>query len=370
MIRKSSGKAFALGLGTAAFVAAGVLTTAPAKADMVADFYKGRDITFIVGFSVGGSYGAYSRLLARHMSQYIPGKPNIVVKHRRGGGGLRAANYLYNVAPKDGTMLGFLADSLAVAQLMFPKKAKYDAAKMTYIGRLTPVNPVVMIRNDHKVKNIKDVLNNEVIISCSGKGSQSFIMPKAMKEILGMKFRLICGYKGSAPQSLALERGDVHAQSSAWASWRIRRWDDVQSGKLIPLVQIGLKREKDLPNIPLMQDLTNDQDEKTILEFLSVGGAVGRTLIAPPGVPGDRIAALRAAFQKTVKDDKFLADAKKRKANIDPLTGEELDAITKKALATPKPLVERTRAALQGYTKNCTKDCVKKKKKKAKDGSS
>lgn len=351
----------AVGGLAAAALATGALAPSTAVANDVADFYKGRDITFIVGFSVGGSYGAYSRLVSRHMGQYIPGKPDIVVKHRRGGGGLRAANYLYNVAPKDGTMLGFLADSLAVAQLMFPDKAKYDAGKMTYIGGITPVNPVTMIRKDHQVKTIQDAKKHEVIIACSGKGSQSYIMPKAMKEILGVKFRLICGYKGSAPMSLALERGDVNAQSSAWISWRIRRWEEVKSGELIPLVQVGLKREKDLPDVPLMQELTDDPDEKTILEFLSVGGAVGRTVIAPPGVPEDRITALRAAFDKTVKDPDFLADAKKRNANVDPTPGAELDAITKKALATPKNLVERTRAALQGYTKNCVKDCVKKK---------
>jgi hypothetical protein len=141
-----------IGMVAGAAMLAATMTATPAKADAVADFYKGRDVTFIVGFSVGGSYGAYSRLLARHMAQYIPGKPNILSKHRKGGGGSRAANYLYNVAPKDGTMLGVLGDSLALAQLMFPKKAKYDARNMRYIGRLTPVNPVLVINKNHKVK--------------------------------------------------------------------------------------------------------------------------------------------------------------------------------------------------------------------------
>jgi tripartite-type tricarboxylate transporter receptor subunit TctC len=353
----------------AAVLAAGAFAPKPALADKVADFYKGRDITFLVGFSVGGSYGAYARLVARHMGKYVPGKPNMLTKHLQGGGGSRAANFLYNAAPQDGTHLGFLSDSLAVAQLLFPKKSKYDATKMRYIGGITPVNPVVMINASHKVKTIQDAMKHEVIISCSGRGSQTFIMPKAMKELLGVKFRLVCGYAGSAPQSMAMARGDVAAQSSAWASWKIRHFDDIKSKRIIPLVQVGLKREKDLPNIPLMQDLTNNADDKTILEFLSVGGAVGRSVIAAPGTPMDRVTALRAAFDKTMADPAFLADAKKQRATILPTSGAELDALTKKALATPKNLVQKARNIMKGYAKNCKKNCKRKKKKKKKKSS-
>ena len=355
-----------LGIAAAAIFAATAFSAAPAKADKVADFYKGRDITFIVGFSVGGSYGAYARMLARHMAQYVPGKPNILTKHLQGGGGSRAANFLYNAAAKDGTILGFLADSLAVGQLMFPKKAKYDATKMRYIGRLTPVNPVLMINRNHKVKTIQDAMKHQVIVSCSGRNNQSYMFPKATKELLGVKFKQVCGYAGSAPQTLAQERGDIDAQSSAWISWKIRKWDNIQRGDLIPLIQYGLTREKDLPNLPLPQDLTKDADNKAIFKFLFAGGAVGRTLIAAPGVPMDRVKALRAAFQKTMKDAKFLATAKKRNANIDPITGEELDKITADVLATEKRLVRQARNIMKGYQKNCKKNCKRKKKKKKK----
>jgi len=363
--KKSTAKA-GLGLVAAAVLAATTLGGTTAKADAVADFYKGKDITFIVGFSVGGSYGAYARLLARHMAKYVPGKPNILTKHLQGGGGTRAAGHLFNAAPKDGTMLGFLADSLAVGQLMFPKKAKYDASKMHYIGRLTPVNPVLMIRADHKVKNINDAKTMEVVVSCSGRNNQSFMFPKATKEMLGVRFKQVCGYAGSAPQTLAQERGDVDAQSSAWISWKIRAWDKITSGKLIPLVQYGLEREKDLPNIPLPQDLATDADHKTVFKFLFAGGAVGRTLIAAPGVPADRITALRAAFQKTMTDPAFLADAKKANANIDPISGGELDKITATVLATDARLVTMAQNIMKGYEKNCKRDCKKKKKKKKK----
>ncbi len=355
-----------LGIAAAAMVAATALTVTPAKADKIADFYKGRDITFIVGFSTGGSYGVYSRLVAKYMGKYTPGNPTYITQHMSGGGGIKAANFLYNRAPKDGTFLGFLSDSLAVGQILFPKKAKFDATKMRYIGGITPVNPVVMVHKRHKVRTIQDVRKTELIIACSGRGSQTYIMPKAMIELLGMKFRHICGYKGSAPQSLALARGDVDAQSSAWASWRIRHMDDINNGTLIPLVQIGLKRERELPNVPLMQDLTNDKENKMILEFLSVGGAVGRSVIAPPGVSSDLVKALRVAFNKTMKDPGLLADAKKSRANIQPTTGEALDALTKKVLSTDKGLQRKARNIMKGYKKNCKKNCKKKKKKKKK----
>ena len=368
MQRKFLNRSLAIAGFTAA-LAAGSSIPSAARADTVADFYKGRDVTFIVGFSVGGSYGAYARMLARHMAQYVPGKPNMITKHLQGGGGSRAANYLYNAAPKDGTMLGFLADSLAVGQLMFPKKAKYDASKMRYIGRLTPVNPVLMINKGHKAKTIQDAMKHQVIVSCSGRNNQSYMFPKATKELLGVKFKQVCGYAGSAPQTMAQERGDIDAQSSAWISWKIRKWDKIQRGELIPLIQYGLEREKDLPNIPLPQDMTKDADNKKIFRFLFAGGAVGRTLIAAPGVPMDRVKALRAAFQKTMKDPKFLADAKKANANIDPLDGAALDKITAEVLATEKRLVNQARNIMKGYQKNCKKNCKKKKKKKKKKSS-
>ncbi len=369
MDHHSTAGRFGLGIAAAALIGTAAFTATPAKADAVADFYKGRDVTFIVGFSVGGSYGAYARMLARHMGQYVPGKPNMITKHLQGGGGSRAANFLYNAAPKDGTVLGFLADSLAVGQLMFPKKAKYDASKMRYIGRLTPVNPVLMINKNHKVKTIQDAMKHQVIVSCSGRNNQSYMFPKATKELLGVNFKQVCGYAGSAPQTMAQERGDIDAQSSAWISWKIRKWDKIQRGDLIPLIQYGREREKDLPNVPLPQDLTKDADNKKIFNFLFAGGAVGRTLIAAPGTPMDRVNALRAAFQKTVKDPKFLADAKKANANIDPLDGASLDKITADVLATEKRLINQTRNIMKGYQKNCKKNCKRKKKKKKKKSS-
>ncbi|MCH8097123.1 MAG: hypothetical protein IID53_08600, partial [Proteobacteria bacterium] len=239
-------------------------------------------------------------------------------------------------------------------------------AKMTYIGSIVPVNPVIVVRRQSKAKSIEALKKTEIAIACSGRGSQSYIMPAMLKYFIGFKWKLICGYKGSAPMTLALQRGEVDAQSSAWISWKIRHFDAIQNGDLKPIVQVGLKREADLPDLPLMQDLTEDAEIKRILEFVSSGSAIGRSIIAGPGTPKDRIAALRKAFDKTVKDPKLLAFAKKRNAIIDPKPGAEVQKIALRALNTPKELVERARAATKGKTEKCQKNCKKKKKKKKK----
>ncbi|HEX9809158.1 MAG TPA: tripartite tricarboxylate transporter substrate-binding protein [Alphaproteobacteria bacterium] len=354
------------GLALAALTG-GVLGASPATADSVSDFYRGKTMKILVGYPPAGSYTAYAQLAARHYGKYIPGNPNVIVQNMPGAGSLVAANYFSNVAPKDGTMIGMFADTLAVSQLLFPDKAKFDAKTFPYIGSFTPINPILMIRSDANVKSFKDALSSEVIVGCTGAGSQSYIMPRAMKALLGAKFKMICGYRGSAAQTLALIRGEIQAQSSAWASWRIRYLDEIKQGKLIPLVQVGLKPETELPDLVLMHELTDDPDKKRVLQFLSIGGSIGRAFNAPPGLPADRLKALREAFGKMVKDPALLADAKKQRANIEPETGEALDKMTIQALSTPPNLVKLAQESMVGYEKNCTKNCEVKKKKKKKE---
>ena len=201
----SSARAAALAVGIAALA----MGAAPAKADAVADFYKNHDLTLLVGYPPAGSYNAYARLAAQHMAKYIPGKPNIIVQNMAGGGSLRATSWLYNVGAKDGSVLGLVADTIAVSQLLFPKKAKYDMGKMHYVGGFTPVNPVLVIRSDRGAKTFEDTLKHQVVVGCTGAGSQSYIMPRAMKEILGAKFKMVCGYAGSA----AMTRYDASPRS-------------------------------------------------------------------------------------------------------------------------------------------------------------
>lgn len=348
-------------LAVAAIAAVSLSTSA--KADAVEDFYKGNTIKILVGYPPAGSYAAYAQLAVQHMGNYIPGRPNIIMQNMPGAGSLVAANYFNNVAPKDGSMIGIFADTLAVSQLLFPDKAKFDAADFHYIGRFTPVNPVLMVRKEAGIKTFSDLKEKQIVVGCTGAGSQSYIMPRAMVTMLDAKLDLICGYRGSAAMTLALVRGEIDAQSSAWASWRIRYLDEIKRGDLIPLTQVGLKPEKGLAKLPLMHELTDDKERGQILRFLSIGGYIGRSLHAPPGIDSDKLAALRKAFAQMVKDPDFLASAKKQRANIDYASGEELDEAAKEALATPAHLVAQAREAMAGYKKNCTKNCERPKKK-------
>jgi tripartite-type tricarboxylate transporter receptor subunit TctC len=221
-----------------------------------------------------------------------------------------------------------------------------------------------MVRAVAPAMTLDAIKKTEVIVGCTSRNSQSFIMPAMQKYFLGLKFKLICGYKGSAPLTLALERKEVDVQSSAWASWRIRHADRITKGELTPLVQVGLTREKELPNLPLMQELTTDPKAQTVLKFVSGGSAIGRSLAAPPGVPADRIAALRKAFDATMKDTGLLADAKKRRALVIPKKGAEIQSIVMKILATPPGVVKEAKAAWSQKPGKCQVNCKKKKKKK------
>jgi tripartite-type tricarboxylate transporter receptor subunit TctC len=348
----------------AAAMIGGALSNTPAAAQSVASFYKGKTITFLVPYPPGGSYDAYARLIAPHMAKYIPGKPNVIIQNMGGGGGSKGSNYTYRSGAKDGTFLLLPPDAYATAQLLNPKRVKYDAAKFTSLGSIVPVNPVVMVREGSPAKSIEEIKTKQIAIACSGRGSQSFIMPAMMKYFLGFKWKLICGYKGSAPMTLALERGEVDAQSSAWISWRIRHADRISEGALKPIVQVGLTREKELPNIPLMQELTNDPIQQKVLKFVSGGSAIGRSIVTPPGVPADRIAALRKAFDATVKDAAFLADAKKRRALVQPKPGAEVQKIVLAILGADKDIIKLAQTAWSQKPGKCTVNCKKKKKKK------
>jgi tripartite-type tricarboxylate transporter receptor subunit TctC len=350
----------ALSLTGAAFALAGA--AGPAQADAVSDFYHGKTVTLLVTYPPGGSYDVYGRLLAEHLPRHIPGKPEAIVQNMPGGGGSLGLNHFYKTAPKDGTMLVLPPDAYAVAQLMTPKQARWDAGKLISLGRIVPVNPVLMVRGDAPAHTLADLKKTEIVVGCTGRSSQSFIMPAMMKHFLGYKWKLICGYKGSAPLTLAMERGEVHAQSSAWASWRIRDRDRITKGELVPVVQFGLEREAEVKDVPLMQELTDDPKIKQVLEFISAGSALGRSLAGPPGMSADRVAALRRAFDETMKDPAFLADAEKRSAQVQPATGQATQGVVKKVLATPPELIKLAQGAYQLKPVECTVNCEGKKK--------
>lgn len=325
----------------AAMVAGTILMPAKASADAVADFYKGKTITFFIGYSPGGGYDTYARTVARHMGKHIPGNPNIVAKNMAGAGGRIAAAYLYNVAPKDGTALCTSDQSLALSQALGEKGIKFDTTKFNYIGNPNAGNNVVTTWHTSGVKTIEDARNKAIVLGATGNNTSAHY-PLVMNALLGTKFRVITGYRGGSRINLAMEKGEVDGRgSNNWVSWKATRPQWLKEKKINIIAQVGLKREPDLPDVPLLTDLAKNEEDRKVLKVLSAPVAIGRPIFTTPGVPKERIDALRAAFDKTMKDPAFLADAKKINLEINPVSGADMQSIVDGIVKTDKETLAR-----------------------------
>lgn len=322
------------------------LVPGSAKADAIADFYKGKIITLVIGFGPGGGYDRYARVVSKHLGNHIPGNPKVIPQFMPGGGSLKMSNYLFNVAPQEGTYLGIHSPVIPIFQLIRSKGFKLDVRKFNYIGRLATQNHVFMVRKDTGVKTLQDAMKKQLIYASTGKGSPTFIYPTIVNNVLGTKFKVVSGYSGSASSRLAMERNEVQGMTSAWISWKATAQNLIDSKFMIPLVEIGLDKSKDLPGVPLLVDLAKNKDDRKLLEFVSSAATTGRALTAPPKMPMARVTAMRRAFDRMVKDPAFLAGAKKRKIEIEPLTGEIVQKRITAAVSIPKALVDRAKAAL------------------------
>jgi tripartite-type tricarboxylate transporter receptor subunit TctC len=309
----------------------------------VESFYRGKTVTILIGHPAGGSYDLYARLAAAHMSKYIPGHPQVLVQSKPGGAGAGAVQFLYGYGPKDGTLLGLFAETIGHTQLVQPEIGKWKLQDLVYVGSFANVNAVFMMRKDSPAKTIDELRHIETKVGCSSRLSQGYLNPSILKAYGGFKFRIVCGYPGSMEFPMVLARGEVDLISSSWNAWRLR--SDVADGTLRPVIQAGLARHKELPNIPLMQELLDNPKQKQVVEFLSSGAAVGRALLVHGAVPADRIAALREAFDQMVKDPEFIAQAERTGLELDPTPGAEIQTISLAILATPKDIVDMAAAA-------------------------
>ncbi len=330
-------------------VAAGLLATvlagagsAPAWSQQsVEDFYKGKTLDMVIGYSPGGTYDLYARLVARFLGNYIPGKPNIVPRNMPGAGSRTATAWVYNVAPKDGTVLATSDQSLAVEQAMGDKQLKFDTTKLIYIGNPNSENNTTVTWHTSGIKTIEDAKQRQVVMGATG-GSTSSQYPKAMNALLGTKFKIIIGYPGGNDINLAMEKGEVDGRgSNSWAAWKATRPDWLRDKKINILVQIGLAKAPDLPDVPLLMDLAKNDEDHAVLKLLSASGTIGRPVFTSPGVPPERVKALRAAFDAMVKDQAFLDEAKKEHFEINPLGGEELQKLVADIVSTPKPVADK-----------------------------
>src|SRR5262245_47159458 len=279
-----------------------------AQAQSVADFYRGRTITYNLAVPDGASWGLYARTFIEHLRKHIPGEPLVVLQVMPGGGGVAAGNYIFNVASKDGTIIGTPLSTAMVFAATDPSQVMYDPRKFSWIGSMAVVQDVITVWHTAPVKTLDDAKRIELIMGATGKGSNSFQDIALANNLLGTKFKPVRGYKGGAEINIAIERGEVHGRSTTWETWPGSHPDWLADKKIVHLVQLGPRKLPEIgDDIPLFRDLVSDPEQKAIVDFVGVSLAMGRAVYAPPGVPADRVAALRAALIATVKDPTYIS---------------------------------------------------------------
>lgn len=314
-----------------------------ARADEIAEFYKGRTITIMAASGAGGGYGVYAQLLSEHWGKYIPGRPNIIVSYNPGGGGAIAADYAYNVAPKDGTFVLAPLQSLSTVQLAGKKGIRFDAARFEWIGRAADttsgfvVNPGVAADRAALAARGK-----ETLVGITQVGAPNHILPAVLSYCPGYNIKLISGYKGSPPLALAFQRNEVEGVALPLDSLRVVYPDIL---KQTVIAQSGFKRSRHLPDVPLATELCKDPQRLKVVEFFQVQEEMGRSYAAPPGTPAARVAALRTAFDAAIKDPALIATAQQRKLDINPLTGAEVQKLVRDHVATTDADVETAKKA-------------------------
>jgi len=324
------------------------LAVAPAAADPIADFYRGKTMSMIVATSPGGDYDLRARLLARHLGRHIPGEPTIVARNMPGAVGLQAANWLATQAPRDGTVLHAIMQNMSANQAMGGANVEYDTRKLFWVGNTTDSPNVVNSWYTTGIKTIQDVMERELVVGAPGTATSSVHYPKAMNALLGTKFKIVAGYPGGNVVNLAMERGEVGGRgSNSWASWKSTHPDWLRDKKIFILVQIALKRHPELADVPLMTELAKNEEDRQVLAFISADTGITRAFVTTPGTPPERVAALRRAFDATMKDPAFLAEAQKTNMDISPSSGEAAQAVAEAIANTPPAIVARAKAILE-----------------------
>src|SRR5258705_5884853 len=313
-----------------------LLVASPAMADAVSDFYRGKQIRVVVRTTPATDYDQYTRLLARFMGKYIPGNPAIVANNMPGGGGITAANYMAQVAPRDGTVIGIVSQGLAADQALgMSPQLKADLRSFNWIANVIFSNQLLVVWHTSPTKTLQDAKKRVTTIGTTGSGSASVQYPAFYNNVLGTKFKIVFGYPGGAHIDLAMERGEVEGRgTNPYSSYMASRPTWIPQKLIIPLVQAGIEKEPALPDVPLIRDLPVKAEDKPLLEFMARASTVGRPLATTPNVPAERVAALRAAFAATVKDPEFIAAAAAEHMDIRPQTGDALAAIIARLLAT------------------------------------
>jgi tripartite-type tricarboxylate transporter receptor subunit TctC len=324
---------------------AAMLTGPLAHAQPPEPFFARKTVTIYIGYTAGGSYDLYARLIARHLGKHIPGNPTVVAQNMPGAGSMKAANYVYQVAPKDGTALGVIVESAALEQVLGNTAAQYDAAKFTYVGRVATSNNIFMQWHTSKVQSIADAQKMETILAGTGPGSLAETVPRLLNALIGTKFKLISGFPASTEAMLAMERGEVEGASSSWAAVSVGKQAWLREKKIRIYLQSQPERHQDLPDAPSLTEYGNTPEDRQVTALYASGSGVGRSLLAPPDIPADRLKVLRDAFNAMVKDPDFVADIRKVNVELDPLPGERVQELITRTLAVPASVRERAKVA-------------------------
>ncbi len=317
-----------------------------ANAQTVEEFYNGRDVKIVIGAGLGGSYGLYSQLAAKYIGKYIPGNPTVVVESMPGAGGLKALNYTYDAAPKDGSVLT-IAHAEVLFETLLGENTRFNAAEYNWIGRLADVEFVIVTSKASGIATLDDAKAKAVPAAATGLRSVTAIGPELFNRFAGTKFEIIAGYDGTSAAFLSIEQGETSAVATSWPTLRIIHGDKLDSGELIPIGAVSTERLSVLPDVPAITEFATDDVSRTFLSIYGSGGFIGRSLATPPGVPEDRVAALREAFQKMIEDPEFLAEIEERKIIFAPMAGEELKSRIDAVMATPQDQVAAAKSLFQ-----------------------
>lgn len=325
-----------------AFMMLSICCPGIAQAQSPAQFYQGKTINLYIGYGPGGGYDLFGRLVARFLGTHIPGKPTVVAQNMPGAGSIRAANYVYNVAPKDGTALGIVTQTVALEEILGTAGIQYKAADFHWIGRVTSNVDILISWHTSKVKTIDDAMVHEIPLASPGSG---LFIPRILNNVVGTKFKMITGFPGSNESNLAMERGEVEAVSTSWTQLKTSKEEWVTKGIVNILVEYAPERFAELPNVPSMVELGKTEEQKQILALYATGSEIGRSIFTTPNVPADRVKALRDAFDTMVGDSQFLSYVKQTNAEFDPVPGVELQRIIQKSADIPEDIRRKAIAA-------------------------
>lgn len=326
------------------FLAGALVLASSSAALALADFYQGKTINIVVGFTPGGTYDQMARFYARHLPRFLPGKPNVIVQNMPGAGSMIAATHMFNAAPKDGTTLGVLGGGTVWEAVLGNPRAKYDPRQFNWLVGKSRDNITCLVWHTSPIKTVQDMLMRETSVGATGPGSRTLSFPRALNELVGTKFRIVSGYPGGNEITLALERGEVEGYCG-WAlgSLKQRAMNWYTEKKVRFLVQFAPQSDPELKDIPLAVDLAKTPEARQVMEFLTSDATLAWTTLTTPGVPADRVKLLRTALSQILSDKEALAEADREKLEIDPVSGEELQALVEKLYATPPATLDAIR---------------------------